>query len=617
MTDVSGAHRAAIYARRSRRDQDESIDRQVSECLRFIQAHGWTFARSYEDTASGWMPDTPRPQFDAMLTDARLGAFDSLVVWEASRLSRREDDNSALAIIWRLRGMGVEVHSIAERATGVPLADDLALLIKSHVAKEESDVKSQRVLSGKRRAAIRGIHQGRFSPFGYDAGTKREHEGKLLMFYEPDSIAAPIVREIFSLFVDRNWSPPQIAEWLNTHEAATPGRGRLISLKLARSTEALWHKGSINRMLANGLYAGFAQYKGERVKACSCADIDKPSTYLGWAACEHDWCGSTNVPAIVQVQVWEEAQRVLRQRARPSTRGRGNHSGSTRFMLAGLLRCGECGERIGPRARAKGRGRNKYQCLGRIDHKKCDLPHIDQEMLDTAVRESFIRQFIDEKDVRKAIESQRSRIAALQTAHTDSLRTRLIELAEEERRLADLGLRAREDYERRALSADLWSSLHESYKAQLEEVERERAAIEPQLRALEAAPMASEVDGLIEYLDSVARIIQGHLTAPDVPRLNAQLAEVFVHFTVTQSGDRLIVEPTLRPEWLPEGNFRCLDFGSDDHGGDQVVEVVDWLEADFHEPALLRELSGDPSAHSCDKTPFQGGDKSSPRSSLP
>jgi hypothetical protein len=60
--------------------------------------------------------------------------------------------------------------------------------------------------------------------------------------------------------------------------------------------------------------------------------------------------------------------------------------------------------------------------------------------------------------------------------------------------------------------------------------------------------------------------------------LNGQLHEVFEQFTVTRSGDRLVVEPTLRPEWLPDGSWSVLDFGEDDHGGEQTVEVVEHVE---------------------------------------
>lgn len=59
----------------------------------------------------------------------------------------------------------------------------------------------------------------------------------------------------------------------------------------------------------------------------------------------------------------------------------------------------------------------------------------------------------------------------------------------------------------------------------------------------------------------------GHLTAIEVPALNAQLAKVFDEFRITCQGQRVIVEPRLRAEWQPEGDWRSLDFGEPDQSG--------------------------------------------------
>ena len=63
--------------------------------------------------------------------------------------------------------------SVAEQRTGVDLADELTLLIKSHAAKDERDTKSTRVRRGEQQGLVRGVHQGAWPCYGYDAGTPR------------------------------------------------------------------------------------------------------------------------------------------------------------------------------------------------------------------------------------------------------------------------------------------------------------------------------------------------------------------------------------------------------------------------------------------------------------
>jgi hypothetical protein len=63
--------------------------------------------------------------------------------------------------------------------------------------------------------------------------------------------------------------------------------------------------------------------------------------------------------------------------------------------------------------------------------------------------------------------------------------------------------------------------------------------------------------------------------------LSYQLREVFEEFRIRSDGQRIIVEPKLRPEWLPEGSWRTLDFGDEQGEG---VEVVEYLEP------LLRQV---------------------------
>lgn len=569
MTAPGQERRAAIYARRSTAEQDESIGRQVAECERLIADGGWALSQVYSDTASGWRPHTPRPDFDAMIRDATAGKFDELVVWEVSRLSRQADDQSALSIIWRLRAAGVDVHSVTERATGVGLADDLTLLIKSHAAKEESDAKSRRVRSGKRLGVTRGVHQGRWAPYGYQDAGRVIVGSRAVKQYAPEPVAAAVVGEIFALFIG-GASPQDLAHRLNDRRVPPPRPGSPHPMR--RRGAAEWHQSTMRDLLANPLLGGFASYKGRRLKACGCASMDDPAA---WDECPHDWVASANVPGIVPPEVWEQAEAVRLSRSRRVFGGRSAGS-SDKFLLLGLAWCGHCGERLGCRADQSGGDRHRYICRGRRLG-RCDMPPVLQADLDDAVRETFVRCFVDAVDLQATIERERNHLLEQRNGEASVLREEIALVRAELRSQESSAGRLRDDYLERRLSADQFSTLEEQVAARVADAQGRIDRLEARRDAVETAAAVDDVDALLDRWSSIQRILTGRLTASDVPTLNGQLAEVFSEFRLTRQGDRIIVEPALRPEWMPEGRWTTLDFGEDDRGGATMVEVVEHL----------------------------------------
>jgi DNA invertase Pin-like site-specific DNA recombinase len=105
---------AAIYCRRSTDEQGASLDDQEAEGRGYAEARGWSVVAVYRESASGFKPGTPRPALDRMMAEA--GSFDALVVWRLNRLSCQEGADSALAAVWNLRKLGVEVTASRSRA---------------------------------------------------------------------------------------------------------------------------------------------------------------------------------------------------------------------------------------------------------------------------------------------------------------------------------------------------------------------------------------------------------------------------------------------------------------------------------------------------------------------
>jgi site-specific DNA recombinase len=79
--------RAVIYARYSSDNQrDESIDAQVRLCKEHIRREGYILTKIYADEAVTGTTDD-RAQFQQMMSDAKEGMFDAVVVDAVDRFS--------------------------------------------------------------------------------------------------------------------------------------------------------------------------------------------------------------------------------------------------------------------------------------------------------------------------------------------------------------------------------------------------------------------------------------------------------------------------------------------------------------------------------------------------
>ena len=89
--------RAALYARYSSDLQSAaSIEDQFRICREHAERAGWTVVDTYRDAAISGDSMILRPGIQALLADARSGAFDVVVAEALDRMSRDQADVSAL-----------------------------------------------------------------------------------------------------------------------------------------------------------------------------------------------------------------------------------------------------------------------------------------------------------------------------------------------------------------------------------------------------------------------------------------------------------------------------------------------------------------------------------------
>ena len=161
--------RAALYLRVSTLDQHPET--QLYDLRGLAQQRGLEIVHEYTDHGySG--ARARRPALDELLTDARRGQFDVVVVWACDRLARSV--RHFLEVLDELNHLNIEFVSFREQLdTGGPLGRAVITII-SVVAELERSLIIERVRSGMRRAKLEGRHIGR-KPLDVDRAAVLRH----------------------------------------------------------------------------------------------------------------------------------------------------------------------------------------------------------------------------------------------------------------------------------------------------------------------------------------------------------------------------------------------------------------------------------------------------------
>jgi DNA invertase Pin-like site-specific DNA recombinase len=151
--------RAAIYARVSTSDQ--TVDNQLLELRRYIEARGWNAVNEYIDVMSG--AKDRRPGLDDLVRDARRRKFDAVIVWKLDRLGRSL--RHLVLLMEELQQLGVALVSLGEGLDLSTPAGRLQAGLLAVVASFERERIRERVMSGLQRAKAQGKALGRPKAF--------------------------------------------------------------------------------------------------------------------------------------------------------------------------------------------------------------------------------------------------------------------------------------------------------------------------------------------------------------------------------------------------------------------------------------------------------------------
>ena len=336
--------RVTFYARVSseKDEQLNSLDNQISYYRNFIKKNAnWEFVEGYIDEGLSGMSTKKRENFHNMISDAKAGLFDLVITKEITRFARNTLDS--IQYTRDLLSYGVGVFFQNDNINTLDEDSELRLTIMSGIAQDELRKLSSRIKFGHQEAIKKNVVLGNSRIFGYRKDNKR------LVIDEKE---AEMVRELFELYATDQYSMKQIEE-IFWNKGYRNNNGK----RICHST--------MSNTISNPKYKGY--YVGNKVKIIDM--FSKKQKFLPpeeWVMFK-DETGEI-VPAIVDEELWEKANAVLRRRSR-DVKNRQNLCNHPN-LLTGKMYCTHCGKlyyRKDSKDR-KGNVLSRWICSGKINN---------------------------------------------------------------------------------------------------------------------------------------------------------------------------------------------------------------------------------------------------------
>lgn len=274
------------------------------------------------------------------------------------------------------------------------------------VAQEGMEQAKQRMMQGNLHKARSGRVTARVPAYGYKLVDENGEEGATARkdtYYAIRDDEATVIRLLFervaqgdalrkicSDFTDTGFDPPKKYRY--------------------------WEPTQLRLFIRNEVYKGdFYAHRWNHTKVQKLArdGITMKTVYRKVQRPREEWI-HVPVPAIVTVEQWEAANRMLKQNKRTARR-----NAKIPFLLTGLLKCARCGYSYSGTSKYKGKGGKPrknpyrgYRCSrsnGRPKHvilgETCDNPNIKCDLLDTAVWEVVCHALLQPATLIDALES--------------------------------------------------------------------------------------------------------------------------------------------------------------------------------------------------------------------
>nr|DAS60037.1 MAG TPA: integrase [Caudoviricetes sp.] len=341
-------NKVALYVRVSTTSQLEegySVEEQKAKLESYCDIKDWHIYKVYTDGGfSG--STTERPALEQLIKDAQSKLFDTVLVYKLDRLSRSQKDTLYLIEDIFLKN-NIEFVSLLENFdTSTPFGRAVIGLLSVFAQLEREQIKERMQLGKLGRAKSGKSMMWAKTSYGYNY----DKETGSMTVNEYEALA---VKEIYASYL-AGMSITKLRDKINEEYPKKPA----------------WSYRTIRGILANPVYCGLNQYKGQ--------------TFQG------------THKAIISLDDFEQTQRELAKRQQTAKELSNPRPFQAKYMLSGLAQCGYCHaplKVILGTVRKDGTRFKRYECYQRHprktrgvtvynDNKKCESGYYDMELLE-------------------------------------------------------------------------------------------------------------------------------------------------------------------------------------------------------------------------------------------
>lgn len=389
--------RAVLYLRLSKEDADKvskgddsaSIKNQRLLLTDFALNHKFKIVHVYSDDDESGLYDD-RPDFEKMMTDAKLGEFDIIIAKTQSRFSRNMEHIEKY-LHHDLPNLGIRFIGVVDGVDTDNEENKKSRQINGLVNEWYCEDLSKNIRSSFKAKMKDGQFLGSSCPYGYKKDPQNHNH--LII----DEYAAKIVRRIFNLYLS-GYGKAKIGAILSADGILIPTRykkeilGENYHNSKAMETTQNWSYQTIHTILNNETYIGHLIQN----KVNTLSYKDKKKKILP----KEKWIVVKNThEPIIEPEIFEMAQKLQKSRTRSV------NSTEMNGIFSGIIFCADCKHSMSRKYARRGeRGFTGYICKTYKTQGKqfCASHSIDIEDLETAVLLSIkdeARKILKKEDI--------------------------------------------------------------------------------------------------------------------------------------------------------------------------------------------------------------------------
>ena len=462
-----------IYVRVSTEEQAQegfSVRGQIEKLKSYALLKDWDIFDIYADEGISGKNIVDRPAINRLIDDIKSGKVNNVLVFKVDRLTR--STKNLLELVELFEDSDCAFNSLTESIDTATPSGRMFLKIIGIFAEFERENLASRLKLGFERKVKEGYTLAtKYISYGYT-----REKGDRIQTIHPDE--AKVVKEIFSMFVDKNFAMHKIARTLNER-------------KIPTKMNSVWDGSAIKTLLTNPTYIGKVRY--------SVTDEDRYFEADG----QHEPIISDKLFYLAQERIQNISRKSWTKHPREES------------YFCGFLICSMCGSKYTTHnyaCKAKGREneyKTSYRCGKRLyntGEPPCQSPSINHGKMERA----FIEYIQNINDITE--DSERSPIEIAENAEKELLSS----IVDYEKKLDKLHARKKqvmEQYVQGLLEFDEYKSMIKVFNEQCEaldgELQSKKAELETRAETPEVLPedIVAEIKQNWEHLSNSERMI--------------------------------------------------------------------------------------------------------------